>query len=352
MRRATFIMLFIILSAWIVSSVFALQGNMSADTITILNSINDLRRKENLVLIAPNEHLNQLAGYFLDDLLRRDIDALGDTFRTQDKNDPQNDKRNLEDLLAQFGYAAYSDGYVADFVSLIVRDFSPAQIVDYWNREWRNDQKLQSRQMFRQGLSSLPMFSKLYREIGLAYRFNESNGRHYYVLVFGSEPGVLPVVVAERSAVNVITETVTTPNIVLYISNENSHRSGDGNFIGAIANMRITNEPEELVCPTGISPEWDAYRNIIPWTLTDGFGLKTIYVYLCDQSRPRLSLEVKVNYASGTTVTVDSLTPTADTLGIANVTQTAAASATWFAPYLPTVEAILTATATSLPPSP
>jgi hypothetical protein len=303
------------------------------------------------VLLAPNDQLNQLAAFFLEDLLRRDINALGDTFRTQDRDNPQNDKRNLEDLLAQFGYAAYSDGYIADFASLVVRDYDPARIVTYWNEEWKNDQRLLSRQMFRMGTPTLPIFSKQYREIGLAYRFNESNGRHYYVLVFGSQPGVLPVVVVERSAVNVIRETVTTPDIALYISNENTHRGGDDEFIGAIENMRIANQPQDVTCPSGLSPEWDAHRNIVPWTLTDGFGAKTIYVYLCDQSRPPLTVEVRVNYVSGASATVENLSPTVDTLGIANVTQTAAAHATGIAPYLPTVEAILTATATSLPPS-
>ncbi|MEZ4671963.1 MAG: CAP domain-containing protein [Anaerolineae bacterium] len=354
MPRITFQRLFIALfalSTFIIPPVLAQPAptaTLDDSALTILNNINDLRRRENQVLLVPNDALNQVAATYLNDLLARPITSLGDTFLTRDKE-------NLETLMGRAGYASFSDGYVADLVTLIVRDFDPSQIVTYWKDNARSDSSLSSRQMIRMGTSTLPIFSRFYREVGIATRKSDTNDRYYYVLVFGAQPGVLPVIITDRIARNVIADNVTSPDVILYINDENSHRNGDDDFLGGVQNMRISESPDEQDCPTGISPDWSGYRNAVLWTLSEGYGPKTIYVQLCDSSNPprRLTVSTTVNYVQVVTETPAAKiqgTPTPDVLNIANATQTAAASATSYAPYLATVESILTATAAA--PSP
>ena len=319
-------------------------SSLTTDQITLLNSINDLRRKENQVLLVPNDALNKLADFYLSDLLARPIDNLGDTLVTRNKE-------NLETLLERYQYPPFSDGYTADIVPLVVRGFGPAQIVSYWNQNFRNDPTLLSRQMVRQGTTTLPMFSRFYREIGIAYQENKDNGRDYYVFVFGAQPNVLPIIVADLSARNAIAETVSSRDVLLYINDENSHRAGGLDFIGGIQNMRVSEQQDDLDCPTGFSTDWEPYQNAIQWELSDGFGLKTIYVQLCDSTGQKRTSSTSVNYAPATLVpdpTASSSTATPPNLvQIANFTQTAVANATSFAPYVPTLEAILTATASA-----
>lgn len=321
-------------------------SSLSADQITLLNSINDLRRKENQVLLVPNDALNKLADFYLSDLLARPIDNLGDTLVTRNKE-------NLETLLDRYQYPPFSDGYTADIVPLVVRGFGPAQIVTYWNQNFRNDPTLLSRQMVRQGTTTLPMFSRFYREIGIAYKENTSNGRDYYVFVFAAQPNVLPIIVADLKARNAIAENVSSRSVLLYVNDENSHRAGGLDFIGGIQNMRVSEQKVDLECPTGFSTDWEPYQNAIQLELSDSFGSKTIYVELCDNNGKKLSVSTTVNYgpatpeADVTTTARGTATATPDVLLIANATQTAAANATLYAPYVPTVESILTATASA-----
>ncbi len=321
-------------------------SSLSADQITLLNSINDLRRKENLVLLVPNDSLNKLAEFYLNDLLARPIDNLGDTLVTQNKD-------KLETLMARYQYPTFPDVYTADFVPLIVRGIGPTQIINYWNQNFKNDPTLLSRQMVRQGSTTLPMFSRFYREIGIAYRGNNANGRDYYVLVFGAQPNVLPIIVADLKAKNVIAETVSSRNVLLYINDENSHRAGGADFIGGIQNMRVSEQNVDLECPTTYSPDWEPYQNAIQLTLSDGFGSKTIYVELCDGVGKKIRVNTSVVYAPATpvpdpTASASTATPP-NVLQMANNTQTAVANAIIYSTYAPTVEAILTATASAAP---
>jgi len=337
------LIIFFMITVTLTLRVFA-QSTSDPNLMTILNTINDLRRKENLVLLVPNDSLNQLAAFYLNDLLARPIDNLGDTLVTRDKE-------NLETLLDRYQYPAFSDGYTADIVPLVVRGFGPGQIISYWNQNFRNDSSLLSRQMVRQGTTTLPMFSRFYREIGIAYQENKDNGRNYYVFVFGAQPNVLPIIVADFSARNQIATTVSSREVLLYINDENSHRPGGLDYIGGIQNMQVSEQPITADCPTGFSSDWEAYQNAMPFELSDGFGAKTIYVRLCDANGKSLDVSTTLTYAPATPLPEATLTANApatpNVLLIANSTQTAVANATNYAPYAPTVEAILTATASA-----
>ncbi len=305
---------------------------LTGDEIIILNRINNSRLRENLVHLRPSEALNRVADAWVEDLTARPIDALGDAYLTRSR-------QTIEDLLADEGFVAYPDGFTVDFIPIVVRDFGPAQIIDFWINDFRQPEpQLRSRRNIRFNDPQLPMFSALYREIGIAWRFNETTQRHYYVIVFGAEPNVLPVVVAQRSAIDQIAQTVAQREVVLYIHDERVNRFGLGDIMGAVEQIRISEQPGELACddPT---PDWQPYNNEVLWSLSPGAGLKTLYVQMCDSAGRSVLSSIQV------TLTDAASAP--DVMGVVRATQTAAAQATTYAPYQPTIQAILTATASA-----
>lgn len=316
---------------------------LSQDEMAILNTINRSRIRDNLVHLVPNPVLNQIAEFYIADLTARRINNLGDVYLTSSG-------ANISDLLAEFGYGRYSNGYVVDFIPIVIRDYNPSQIIDYWLSDFaqpEGQRTLFSRRMVREGERLLPFFSPLYREIGIAASFNEANGRYYYTIIFAAQPNVLPIVITERASINQIAQTVLTRDVLLYIHDERVYRNGDLDAIGAVRYMRVSEQPSEAPCPADEpTGDWQRYTNEVRLTLSEGAGLKQIYVQMCDLRGRTVTSTTQVIYqtAAGTPV-IGSGTPTPDVLMIANATQTAAASATAYAPYLMTVEAILTATA-------
>jgi hypothetical protein len=305
---------------------------LTADEITILNRINNSRLRENLVHLMPSDALNRVANAWVEDLTARPIETLGDVYLTRSR-------QTIEDLLGREGFAAYPDGYTVDFIPIVVRDFGPSQIVDFWISDFRQPQpQLRTRRNIRFSDPQLPIFSALYREIGIAWRFSETTQRHYYVIIFGAEPNVLPVIAAQRSAIDQIAQTVAQREVVLYIHDERVNRFGLGDIMGAVEEIRISEQRGELACddPT---PDWQPYNNEVLWSLSPGAGLKTVYVQMCDSAGRSVLSSVQV------TLTDASAAP--DVMSVVRATQTAAAQATVYAPYQPTIQAILTATASA-----
>lgn len=321
-------------------------SELSPDEILILNNINALRLRENLVHLVPDPRLNAIADQFVDDLQARPIGELGEVFRTRDD-------RSIDDLLAEAGYNRYNNGYVVDFIPIILRDIAPAGLIEFWRTDWRaapEERTLLSRLAVRQGETILPFFSPLYREIGLSVAFNRTNERYYYVIIFAAQPNVLPIIITDPDDLSPIPAVVDTREVLLYLHDERVNRFGVGDTMGAVSVFRISETGEQLECPT-TTPDsslgWEAYVNERPYTLNAGVGIKTVYVQMCDEVGRSTLSSTSVNFQAPPTntppVIAQSVTP--DVMGIANATQTAAASATAYAPYALTVEAILTQTA-------
>lgn len=346
--------LLLCLAAGVQAQDSALAG-MSADEIAMLNDINRSRLRENLVHLSPNARLNELARFYIGDLTARPINALGEIFITRDG-------RNLDTLLAEVGYPAYPGGRVADFIPMIIRDFGPRDIIDYWFRNYIS-QDLRSRRMIRENEALLPVFSPLYREIGIAASFNQTTQRYYYVIIFAAQPNVLPVIITEPTSLNVIARRADNRDVILYVHDERVVRFGGEGFIGGIEWLRISTSNAVLPCSNDSQSGWRPYENEIPWQLADVPGPQTLYVQMCDGAGRTVMMSTQVFYREDPTITpqptdipesgggIDAL-PTPDVLDIAQATQTAAASATFYAPYAATVEAILTATAEALTPTP
>jgi len=319
---------------------------MNADNVTILNRINQARRQQNIVPLVPNAVLNDIAEVYVTDLIGRPINALGDTFLTSDG-------KGIDDLLAERGYPPYeSIGYFADLFSVVIRGFGPDQLYTYLTEDANKPQReILSRQMIRQGKTILPIGDPLYREIGIAYA--ESQGRNFYVIITASRPGVLPVMITERPDIHVLSQSVANRDVFLWVNDEKVERRGSTDTIGGVRFIRISEQPDTLECPTTSNGDWQRYVNATSWMLSEVVGPKTVYVQMCDERNRTITMSAEVNYNPPEPGTSSSFTrtPTPDVLGIANATQTAAASATAYAPYLQTVEAILTATAAAPTPN-
>lgn len=328
------------------------RDELTPDEIQILNTINDLRLDFNLSHLVPNTQLNAIADQFVADLQARAITNLGDVYRLRDN-------RNIENLLQEAAYGRYNSNFIADFIPIILRDVPPSDVIDFWRNDWRSapeERTLLNRQAVLQGEVILPFFSPLYREIGISASFNRSNERYYYVIIFAAQPNALPIVITQLRTLNQIPQVVDTRDVILYMHDERINRFGVGDIMGAVDSFRVSETGEQLECPatTGAASEtgWESpYVNNLTYTLSPGIGSKTVYVQFCDDLGRTITSSASVEFRAvptGTPPSLPGLVRTPDVLGIANATQTAAASATAYAPYEMTIEAILTQTAAPL----
>ncbi len=107
-----------------------------------------------------------------------------------------------------------------------------------------------------------------WREIGLGYYRQGTDGRGYITQDFGSD-GVYPPLVIQNEAPN-----TTNPQVDLYIYN--TEGSGGLTDIGPAVNMMVSNN----ACFIGAS--WQPYQTEPNWTLPSGDGWKTVYSRLRD----------------------------------------------------------------------
>ncbi len=299
---------------------------LSPEEIAIVNAINRLRVEGNYVPLALNPILNEAARAHALDLASRPPDSLGNVYQSRQSGE------TLEDWLTNLGYAAYSNGYTAALIALVTPDVPPENVVDFWAGE--------------QGRETSPIFGTAYREIGLAYVYHRDAGRHYYVILFGAQPGILPVLVAPASDpyVDVSAQAVWERDVFLYLHNENSHPSGDIDSPGLIRQFRVSEDPTFADRDAESNQGWQYYTNVTPWTLSPGLGLKTLYVQLRDDIGRMITTSVQVNLIDApptitptpTNTSTPTLTPTSE-----EPTLILYADTTWLVLYVAAPQPIL-----------
>lgn len=323
-------------------------ADLTDEQVVILNDLNVLRRAENRVPLVVSEQLDAVAERLLNDIVMRDLLNRGNTFELADGT-------TLEQMLIDAGYSSYNGLYEADVVSLILRDFTPPDAVNYWNQTYDEMAGLQTLQMQQGFLRDLPIFFDRFREVGIAYRFNQENERHYYVVVFAARPDVFPISITDLDSNDLLPATterqvlVHVPNYVINRDLTNATLQGD------IELVRISEEAAPQACPANAStaPHWETYRKNYAYTLSDGFGPKVVYVQVCDAQGNSLVVTGEIFFGDTASLVGEDNTTAARLdpviLNAVQATQTAAATATAYAEVLPTVEAILTATAAAPP---
>lgn len=316
------------------------DADLSEDETIILDAINQDRVVNGLVPFVFSPELQTVAVTMLNDLAARPITGLGDIYVTQDN-------KNIDTLLGEVGYEAYPEpfGYAADMLPIIIRDVEASTLFDFMLQDAvREPRTIISRNMVRQGVAILPIRETRYREVGVAALYREDIGRYYYVIVTASRPEQLPIFVTDGVNLGREAKTVTAREIRIYIPDERAvPRNADSSVdFGRVQYIHLSEQDAVLTCPEAAVDPWERYLNSLPFTLSAGAGTKTIYVQMCDALGRTITMRADVDYE-------DPATDAPNLLPAVQATQTAAAAATQIAPYLPTIEAILTQTAEAAP---
>jgi len=93
-----------------------------------------------------------------------------------------------------------------------------------------------------------------YREVGVGYA-SDPQGVNYFVVDFGSRPGVLPIFINDGA------EVTESPQVALRLTNEQAEPLGEGARLGEAIEIRISNSPDFDGEP------WQPWEELVPWTL-------------------------------------------------------------------------------------
>ncbi len=105
-----------------------------------------------------------------------------------------------------------------------------------------------------------------YREIGVGF-IRDDQGVNYFVVNFGSRPGVLPIFINDGA------EATDSPQVAVRLTNENAVPLGEGSWMGKAIEVRMSNTAEF----EGI--EWQPWEPLLPWVL-EGRELGSYAVYV------------------------------------------------------------------------
>lgn len=268
--------------------------DMTREEGTILSTVNAARLRQGITPLAPNALLNNIAQAHLNDLRTRGSDFGDPHTRT--------DGSTVDDWLEEADYPAYDTSnmtvtYQPDVIGIIsgqAGGLEPGNIINYWIS---NPNEIISLRMQQNANTNLPIFNNRYREIGIAYDENISNGRRYFVMVFASQPNALPVLVTQgEGELHLIRDAVTRPDVVLFISNELAYPNGNGETIGRVTYIRVTEQSEQRGCPTSAANPgpWEVYSAEYPYELSPSLGVKVIHVYFCDDFGRQTRTQVSV----------------------------------------------------------
>ncbi len=108
-----------------------------------------------------------------------------------------------------------------------------------------------------------------YREIGIGYA--NDNGVHYFVVTFGSRPGVLPIFINDGAP------ATDSPQVALRLTNEEAEPLGEGSWMGKAIEVRVSNTPDFE------DKAWQPWEPLLPWMLaSDEPGDYPVYVEFRD----------------------------------------------------------------------
>ncbi|MGC9399282.1 MAG: CAP domain-containing protein [Anaerolineae bacterium] len=124
---------------------------------------------------------------------------------------------------------------------------------------------------FRERPERWEMFVDLrYREVGVGYARDEQ-GVNYFVIDFGSRPGVLPIFINDGA------EATDDPQVAVRLTNEQAEPLGEGAHIGEAIEIRLSHTPDFDEEP------WQPWEALIPWTLgSTEPGTYAVYVQFRD----------------------------------------------------------------------
>ncbi len=93
-----------------------------------------------------------------------------------------------------------------------------------------------------------------YRELGIGYA-TDNGGVNYFVVDFGSRPGVLPVFINDGA------ESTDSPVVAVRLTNELAVPMGEGSRMGRAIDVRLSDTLDFA------GAEWQPWEVLVPWTL-------------------------------------------------------------------------------------
>lgn len=198
------------------------QEDASARLVAL---INQARLNEGLAPLWHSTLLTQAAQRHADDLV---------TLGTLTHEGP--DGSTYPQRIRETRYQAWNDGLLVD--ELLWTGLGSASDALIWfhsNPEWGD------------------LTDARYREVGIGYA--DDAGVHYFVVVLGARPGVLPVFINDGAA------AVDLPQVAVRLTNEEAVPLGDAAWIGRAIEVRLSNAPEFEGIP------WQPWEPLLPWEL-------------------------------------------------------------------------------------
>lgn len=209
----------------------------------LLALVNAARLSEGLPPYALSEELTASVQRHADDLVANDLSSYVGS-----------DGSTAPQRIAEAGYAAWADGAMVGEIFWIGTGSAEAAF------EW-----FMSDPPHRANI-----LSTIYREIGAAVA-QDGAGQFYHVLDFGARPNVIPIFINDGD------ETTDSPQVAVRLSNEGAFPQGQGTmFMGQAIEIRIGD------AQTFEDESWQAWEELVPWSLADEPGEQAVYVQFRD----------------------------------------------------------------------
>lgn len=190
-------------------------------------SVNRIRLSAGLAPLGQSTLLTQAAQRHVDDVAQRGT-----------ASHQGSDGSTYQQRIREAGYRAWNDGLLVNETFWLGLGTTLDALTWFRNRpeEW--------------ALFTDPA----YREMGVGYA-EDGQGVHYFVITFGSRPGVLPVFVNDGA------EITDSPQVAVWLSNEEAEPFGEGSWIGKAIEVQLSNTPSFDDVP------WQPWEPLLPWLL-------------------------------------------------------------------------------------
>ncbi len=121
-----------------------------------------------------------------------------------------------------------------------------------------------------------------FREVGIGIA---SDGRYtYWVVTLGAQPNVLPMFINDGDAFT------NQRTVSVQIAQEEAMPQGGANAIGRIIEVRLSERPDFA------DASWQRWEPLLPFTLSPGAGVKTIYAEVRDAAGRIATTSARIEY--------------------------------------------------------
>ena len=202
------------------------QGEPAAEFYQLLNQV---RLDNGLAPLGASTLLQQAAQHHAEDIATRGT-----------ASHEGSDGSDYRQRIRTAGYRAWNDGLLVNEAAWI--GLGSASDALNW---------------FRNDPASWELFvDARYREIGVGYAA-DNQGAHYFVVTFGSRPGVLPVFINDGMGVT------ESPQVAVRLTNEEAEPLGEGLWMGKAIEVRLSDSPDFDDVP------WQPWEPLLPWLLAN-----------------------------------------------------------------------------------